>query len=358
MTWWEWVAEFGRRTAEAGDAERARLVSLLRQASAAREHDPELALALCEQGRHLAERLQEPWWTLCFRGQVLQELVHYLRDFGRACDLAVELTLAVRKSAYNGCPLRTSVYQDLLAVFFGTDPEGHSEQIEAGFRQLEIMIPTDLSSRLHLLNLRRWCAEQSRRPQEHFDAAQRVLALAAEAPDHFSSPHYCSFAFNGLCHVNFSSGHWPDLDEAARLADEASQKSGNRVERAVALLWQALGSFHRGDSSLGHRLRQRGVRLMARLMVPPPDAYFSALSLCHEHQGQVHEALAVRESELTHLRSQGRTISEVYCHRERCRLLAGLGRLTSSDLNAARAAARRLRRPECHLDEFDTMGSR
>jgi hypothetical protein len=94
---------------------------------------------------------------------------------------------------------------------------------------------------------------------------------------------------------------------------------------------------------------------MEGLGVPPPDGYFAALSFCHEQAGQPQEALAVRDRELESLRKQGRTIAEVYCHRERCRLLAGFGRLTSTDLDAARAAALRLRFPERHLAELDRL---
>jgi hypothetical protein len=358
MSLWGWVADFDRRARQAGDSDRARLVSLLQQTSGYRERDPGRFLALCEEGLRLAQRLREPWWVLCYRALVLQALVHHLRDFRKALDQAVALTLEARKSAYDGCPLRALVYQDLLAVHFCTDPEGYADRIEAGFREVEGLIPTDLGSRLWLLNLRRWRAEQSRQPEEHYAAAQRVLALIAADPGHHSALHYGSFVYNGLCHMNFSAGRWHELGEAAVLAEEASEKSGNRVELATALLWQALLAFQRGQTAQGRRRRRRGVRVMGDLGVPPPDGYFAALSLGHEHQGQMEEALAVQERELTMLRAQGRTISEVYCHRERCRLLLGLGRLTVPDLDAGRAAARRLRSPERHLAALDQFARR
>ena len=63
----------------------------------------------------------------------------------------------------------------------------------------------------------------------------------------------------------------------------------------------------------------------------------------------------MREAELALLQAQGRTISEVHCHRERCRLLEECGRLTHADLEAGRAAARRLRFPEPHLAALDSI---
>ena len=358
MSWWDWVADFERRASETRDTDRARLVSLLRRASAFRERNPGQFLDLCEEGRSLAERLHEPWWVLCFRAQVLQELVHYLRDFQRGLDQAVAVALEARKPVYDGCALRSLVYQDLLAVSFCTDPEGHADRIEAGFREVEVLLSNDLGSRLHHLNLQRWCAEQARRPLEHYASALRVLALAAENPGEHASLHYCSFVYNGLCHVNFSFGRWQELGEAAALAEEASAKSGNQVELVLSLLWQAFLAFQRQEILSGRRLQRRAVRIMRDQGVPPPDAYFSAKSLCHEQQGELNQALAVRDDELKLVRKQKRTISEVYCHRERCRLLAGLGRLTTTDLDDARAAARRLRWPERHLAELNRLATR
>jgi hypothetical protein len=356
MSWWEWVADFARCAAEAGDAQRQRLVALLHEAYGHRERDPGRFLALCEEGRRLAQRLREPWWDLYFRAAVVHQLVHFNRDFRTALDRAVAAVLEARKPLYDGCPCRNELYQDLLAVQFCTDPDGHADAIEEGFRDLEDRIAADLSSRLHLLNLRRWCAEQRRRPEEHFAAAQRVLALLADAPGHYAALHYSTFVYNGLCRVYRVREEWQELGEAARLAEEASRRVRNEVELALSCLWQALAAWHAGDERRSLRLRRRGVRSMTGLGVPPPDAYFEALSLCHEQAGQVADALAVRDRELALLESQGRTISEVYCHRERCRLLAALGRLRAADLDVARAAARRLRFAEAHLAELERLG--
>jgi hypothetical protein len=81
-----------------------------------------------------------------------------------------------------------------------------------------------------------------------------------------------------------------------------------------------------------------------------------ALSLGHESRGQLTDALAVRDGELELLRVQKRTVSEVYCHRERCRLLDESGRLDQR--RSWRGPRRRLRRPEQHLAELDRLTTR
>jgi hypothetical protein len=356
MTWREWIAEFDRRAREANDAERLRLLSVLYRSFALREREPEQFLAACEEGRRLAGRLREPWWVLCFEAEAVHELIHYVRDFRRALELAVAAVLEARKPIYDGCPVRERIYQDLLAVHFCIDPDGYADRIEEGFRDMEPLIGHDLGSRLHLLNLRRWWAEQSRQPEEHYAAAQRVLLLAAEDPDNPAALHYATFVYNGLCHVNFAQDRWQELGETAALAEEASRKVGNQVELAESFLWQALAALQGGQAG-GHRLRKRGIQVMEGLGVPPPDGYFTALGFCHEQAGRLDEALALRERERALLQSQGRTISEVYCHRHRCRLLARLGRLTDDDVEAGRAAARRLRFPDSHLAELDRLAA-
>jgi hypothetical protein len=354
----EWVADCWRRALDAEDDDRLRLISLLQGSYHHRDRDPGRAVALCAEGRLLARRLGEPGWGLCFQAEEVAVFVHSLRDFCRAFDLAVAAALEARKPAYDGCPYRLCIYQDLLAVHFCTDPLGHADRIEEGFRAVEAGLDTSLSSRLHLLNLRRWCAEQSRRTREHFTAAQRILAVIAGDPRNRSAVHYSAFVYGGLCRVHFARGEWRELGEAASLAEEASRNTGGQVELATAHLWQSLAALQAGDVPRAHRLRLRGCRIMAGLGVPPPDGYFEALCACHEYAGRPAEALAVRDRELALLRSQGRTISEVYCQQERARLLAGLGRSADFDLEAARAAARRLRFPEPHLAELERLAGR
>jgi hypothetical protein len=351
----DWIADFTGRARATGDAERLRLVALLRAGYASTAREPKRALALFEEGRELARRLGEPWWVLNFQAWKVHQLVHFSRDFRQAVDLAVAAALEARKPTYDGCPIQTRVYQDLLAVSFCTDPEGHASHIEEGFRYLDATSPGDFEARLRQLNLCRWWAEQSRQIERHYAAAQRALALVADDPRHYSSVHYSMFIYNGLCRVHFARGEWSQLGEAAALAEENSRKTGNQVERAMSLLWACLHAFHAGDEVQARGLRQRGVRVMDNLGVPPPDGYFESLSSSHECVGDLDAALAVRNRELSLLQAQGRTISEVYCHRERCRLLAVAGRLTAADLEAGRIAARRLRFPETYLAELDRL---
>jgi hypothetical protein len=349
----DWIAEFTRRAT--GDKERLRLVSLLREAYAFRQREPKRAQALHQEGRELARRLREPWWVLAFQAWTIHQLVHHSRDFRQALDLAVAAALEARKPIYDGCPSRTTVYQDVLAVYYCTDPEGHADHIQEGFRLLDAEHPDDFAARLRQRNLYRWWAEQSREVERHYAAAQRALALIADNPGHYCCVHYSTFIYNGLCRVHFARAEWSRLAEAAALAEESSRKTGDRVELATSLLWASLYCFHAHDELRARRLEQQAVRVMDELAVPPPDGWFEALCAVHECVGDLEAALAVRDRELVLLQAQGRTISEVFCHRERCRLLASVGRLSAAAVEAGRIAAQRLRFPERHLAELDRI---
>jgi hypothetical protein len=81
--------------------------------------------------------------------------------------------------------------------------------------------------------------------------------------------------------------------------------------------------------------------------------YWVALRYYHETGGHPDRALQVLGRELASLRGRGRLAEEAYCALERCRLLARMGRLGDADVESARAAIARLRKPAPYLANLE-----
>ncbi len=357
MSMWGWILEFERQARAAGDRERLRLVQLDDEAYGFRETDPDRALALFDEGRRLAERLGEPWWVLYYRRWHVHALLHFKRDYRRVLDLAVANTLEARKPQYDRFPQRISIHEDLVGAYIGIDPDGHAGAIAEALDYVEAQMPPSLECRLHLWGLRREFALQRRRYDEAEAAARRSLAIIAEKPATATAQHYAVFVQGGLCVVHFGRGEWDRLGGAAALGEEAARKAGHKLVWSECVLWQALVARRGGEEDRARLLYTRATAQVGRLRMPPDGSYFDALCAFHELGGQPEAALAARDRELQNVEQQGRLACECRCRVERCRLLARLGRLTAEDLQAARAAAGRLRDPAPHLSELEGIAA-
>ena len=129
MTIWEWIHEFEMLARANGDSERVRLAVLHGEAYGYRQNDPDRMLAMLEEGRRLAVRLREPWWVLFYDHWKLETLIYYKDDYREVIDLAVRLTLELRKPQYDQFPLRFGVWCNLIASYLCVDPRGYAAAI-------------------------------------------------------------------------------------------------------------------------------------------------------------------------------------------------------------------------------------
>jgi hypothetical protein len=340
---WDWFDEFEWEARAAGDGERALLGELHRRAYRFRESDPDQALALYQEGRQLAARLQEPWWVLYYDQQRVHALLHFKQDYRDVLELAVRNTLEVRKAPYAGFPRRLLIHADLVSSYLGTDPAGHADSIAQALDYLDREAPPLGDERYLVLGSRRQFALDLGRLDEADALGRRSLALAAEDPEPLRARHFLVFTYAAMAEVAWRRGDLAALEEAAGAGEEVARRVGHQVELAGFFLWQALLARRAGREEQALALhRQAGVRT-GRLGMPPDAAYRDAECAFHEAAGRLDLAVAVRDLELRGLRDRGRHWREADAHLKRCRLLARLGRLTAADLEAARAAAGPLR---------------
>jgi hypothetical protein len=356
MDLWDWIVERCEAYEAAGDEERLRLAQSWERAFPFRESDPDHAVALLSEGCRLAAELGEPWWVMVLNHWRLEALMHFKRDHREAVELAVRNSVAASKPENAAFPGRWSIYRDLICAYNGVDPEGYGEPIREALAYLEREVPPGpnearyllLGSKRHFHNL---CGD--------YDTAEatalRAMDLIHGDPDRFQAAHYTVFNCSSLCWMAHRRGEWKKLAEAAAVGEEAARVVGHQMELCEFLMWQAALARRGGDERLARRLFTAAAAKMAGLQMPPEREYPDALALYHELGGELDKVLAVRDHELAAVASSGRLGYECETHLKRAALLAKIGRLRAADLDAARAAALKLRKPEKALDEIEQL---
>jgi hypothetical protein len=346
MSTWDWFDEYEWHARLAGDADRVRLAELHRDSYRFRECDPDRALGLLLEGRALAERLEEPWWSLYYDQQRVHALLHFKQDYRDVLDLAVRNTLAVRKPAFADFPRRLMIHGDLVSAYLGIDPAGYADAIRHAFDYLDAQSPPAGDDRYLLLGSQRQFALELGLLDEAHAFSVRSLELAGADADAGRARHFLVFTFSGLAEIAWRRGDLPALADAAREGEELARRVGHQVELAGFWLWQALLARQAGDERRAEALAAHARRRLTRMAMQPDSSYRDAECAFHELGGRLDLALAVREDELAGLRDRGRFAAECACRAKRAWLLRRLGRLSTEDLAEARRLAGRLRRPE------------
>jgi hypothetical protein len=352
MSVWDWVHEFTEDALRAGDAARARLLDYFRASREYRETDTDRALDILQAGRREAQRLGEGRWVLFFDHWRLQMLLHQKKDHTGSLDLAVASALEARKPTFADLPQRICLQEDLISAYIGIDPLGHADLIGQALDFMGQEITPDLQCRFCLVGARAEFEVACGRYDEARASGLRLFALA----DDEGVAHYAATAASLLCHVAFRTGDFASLGDWAEAGEEAARQSDRQEVLCECLMWQALVARREKDEARARRLGALARTRLGRLSVPPGEPYFDALCAFHEAGGDLESALKGREEELGHVADKGRLDQVCRARVERCRLLAGLGRLTAGDLEEARAAAGKLRQPQRYLAVLDSLG--
>ena len=356
MSNWDWFDEYEWHARLAGDADRVRLGELHRISYRYRETDPDQAVAILREGRELAGRLEEPWWALYYDQQRVHALLHFKQDYRDVLDLAVRNTLEARKPAYADFPRRLMVHGDLVSAYLGIDPEGHADAIRQALDHLDGQTPATGDERYLLLGSQRQFALELGQLDEAYHYSLRSLELAAGDRDSGRARHFLVFAYSGLAEIAWRRRDVPALAEAAREGEDLARRVGHQVEMAGFALWKALVRRLRGqEDGASEILVALAGRQLNRMKMQPDTSYRDAECAYHEVGGSLELALGVRDRELAGLIDRGRFAAECACRIKRAWLLHRLGRGSGEDLDEARRAAGRLRKPGSPLGQIERI---
>lgn len=347
---WDWVDDYRAHAEAAGDFQRVTLTEFHPAAYYFRETNPERSLMIFEEGRRLAQALGESPWVLFFDHWRATAYMHFMRDFSSVLDLVVQNTLEARKPAYDGHPLRLAAFDDLLAAYLGIDPLGYADLIEQSLEYLEKQIPNEPDSARYLLLARQRNFATERR---HWGDARRIsdaeLALTEADPDRHRARHFAVFVHSKMCEIACHLGDWDALACNCRMGEELAREVGHQLELSELLAWHAVLFRHAGENTEAERLYRTARLRYSRLKMPPTSSGFNALIAYHEQMMELPEMLAIRKEELAGFQGRGRLGYECHCRVHICELLARMGEPFAEELEAARQAATKLRRPDDYL---------
>jgi hypothetical protein len=355
MSVWDWIHEFAERVEAEGDEERLRLWDLQQQAFLHGKSNPESMLAALEEGRSLAQLLQEPWWVLHFDHWRLQCYMHYLLDYTPVLDIAVRAALEARKPAYAQLPQRICLHEDLIYGYLGVDPLGHAPAIEKALDFMAQEVCDELECRYCLQNCRSEFALLRGQLDEAEQSARITLDMADADPVASTGDHHAVYAFSDLCAIALKRRDWETLRDCSEAGEAVARREEEHLKLAEFLLFEALLARRDGNEDLAGRLYRQARTREKRVKSHPGYPYYEVLSAFHESAGAFDKALEARGHELAQLNGKGRPHDECRCRVQRCRLLALLGEPLGEELSAARAAATRLRDPSPHLEVLDRI---
>jgi hypothetical protein len=267
----------------------------------------------------------------------------------------VEIALEARQPQYASFPALFMTYFHLVHCYIGVDPAGYQAEIREAIGSLErdfLRFPQD---RFLVESAKRWFALGLGDLDEAEQSARRSLLLAEGGVSRGSANYYLSFVYDDLCGIDFKRGDLASLAEHAALGEKAARQSGEQVLLAECLLWQALAAARSGDAPGALSLRWTAIARMSRLKRRPSIHWFNALCGWSLFENDLPAALRVRDAELAAVAGRGQLAYECYCHIERCRLLARMGKPVDEALTAARAAAGELRDPAPRLAELNAI---
>jgi hypothetical protein len=352
----DWIVERQQAYHDADDEQLFYLADGWNRAFKFRETDPDQAIQLFYEARQLAEQLEEPWWVMTADHWRLSAMMHFKKDYRQVVELAVQNVVMAAKPEHAAFPGKLVIYSDLAAAYSGVDPVGYADEVRKTLAYLDAELPREPNSDRYLV--------QGIDREFHMglgdlkaarDAIARTMGMAAGDSRQRRGVHFSVFNFSALCWIAFHEGDWRGVAESAEAGEECARIVGHQMELCEFLAWQAAVARQEKDEFRARRLYMNATSLMNRLHMPPDREYPDAIAAFHELAGDTEKALQLRNWELVRIEDMGRFSYECEIQLKRCALLKKRGELQAEDLDAARQAAAKLRKPEKTLAALEKL---
>lgn len=349
-----WLEQWRAETKD--EPNRRRLLTLFDDAYQVREDDPDAAVNRYVEGKDLADRLGEAWWSLLFDKMRLDAKMHYQRDFRDVLEPAAACVREARRSVYAKFPLRWGTHDTLIAAYLGIDAEGYHEAIREELDVLEKELPPEPGADRYLFLARGREFEMERQRWDDANAAGlRELDLAGADPHEAQGRHFASFAYACLSQIAYERRQWAKLEEFTQEGEPIARQAEHVAVLAEILAWRAVSERYRDRREAGTKFLRDAAAKQNALQTPPRPGYFAARIAYYDVGEQPGEALHAYDEALASLSDHGQLLRECRFRIERLKVLVKLGRSLEDDLELTRAAAEKLRFPEPQVKEIEKI---
>jgi hypothetical protein len=348
---WAWINAYAWKAQRSGAITQLRMVEFYNQVLFSREEEPQQAIALCRQGKAIAEALHDAHWLMLFDYEIATTMLYYANEQAAMLPIIVRLSVEIHKPVFKDFPLKVAIYRLLIEAYLYLDPVGYADDIHKSVDYMERELRLDQDTRRNL----DWQRSAVALARDDLDTAEHAALRSLEHSAGFDFG--MAGAYTLLCAIMFRKHDETRLMEYAREGEFAAQRSSRDERLSEMQMWQAYGTRKRGDTKEANRLYgivQRRVGEMQRRL---EYFYYDALCAFHEVGGEFDQAVGVRERELQNCLEAGNTFEQVRCHLERCRLLKMMGLLSpdSTAIALARDAMGKLKTPDFFLAKLDRV---
>jgi hypothetical protein len=346
---WAWFNSFHWEASAKNDHQRLRLWKIFDHAFDLREKNPEQAMAMLREAIALAEQLQEPWMALFYEYWLAEMLIFHLSRHEEGLELATRLVTRCSNEAYLDCPSRARVFITLIAAYCKIDMLSYTDEIGAMIATMESSIPLDDDTHLRLRYYRASLWMELQDNQRAWDDGLQYLEMST------NNDFRLSDAYLLLCHLSYLQQDDRSALDYAYLIEERAFSSERYSVVASSYYWQAcLLLPHEPDEA--RRLFLRGIAQDNLLNLPQNLNLLYGRARYYEAQGEFETSLALWDEQIPQMNPQTpNRQTYFYIFLRRCFVLRQLGRLTEADVEQARQAARRMRKPERYFAQMDVL---
>lgn len=346
---WRWYDDAIRNAYATQDFQRTQFARFHERMWEIKEKEPKKAFDLCQQGVRLAQRLHEPCWELFHAYWASEMQIYYVGDIDGGLDYATRNVALAHKDAYIECPIRARVYITLIGVYTRIDPVGYATEIMDMVDFIEREIPMDRDTHQRLQYYRAWMHVEFERYEPALDEIMKYMDMCPYSAFRQQS------GYGLLTYIEIDRFRYTDALPYAEQYEATARRASFETGVVMGLLWRAALERKLGNETAAQGLLRQGLARAAGVELENNAGYYNAISSYYEAGGEFDKAIEMRDKLIRQFENTGRVTLITEALLQRCRLLQRQGKLTDAEVQRAKAAAARLKKPTLYLENLDKV---
>ncbi len=346
---WRWYDDAIRSAYANQDFQRTQFARFHERMWEIKEKEPKKAFDLCQQAVRLAQRLHEPCWELFHAYWASEMQIYYVGDIDGGLDYATRNVAMAHKDQYVECPIRARVYITLIGVYTRIDPVGYADEIMDMVEFIEQQIPMDRDTHQRLQYYRAWMHVEFERYGPAMDEIMKYMDMCP-----FSAFRQQS-GYGLLTYIEIDRFQYNEALPYAEQYEAAARRARFETGIVMGLLWRAALERKLGNETQAQSLLRQGLARAAGVELENNAGYYNAISSFYEAGEDLDKAIEMRDKLLAQFEKTGRVTLITEALLQRCRLLKRQDKLTEAEIQRAKDAAARLKKPTLYLENLDKV---